>query len=177
MRMILFNKPYGCLSQFSDKDGRETLAQWITAKAVYPAGRLDFHSEGMLILTDHGKLQEHITDPKYKLAKTYRVQVEGNPSSEACAALCSGVHIKNTRVRALSVRLIDEPADLWSRTPAVRYRKSVPDHWLELVIDRGLNRQVRRMTAAVGLPTLRLIRDPGSGHGRSIRCSLDSSGN
>lgn len=158
MRLLLLNKPFRCLSQFSDEDGRATLARWIDQKDVYPAGRLDFDSEGLLALTDHGGLQARISDPKYKLAKTYLVQVEGSPSQDALATLCAGVRLKGVLVRATAARCVPEPAGLWPRTPPIRSRKSVPDHWVELVIERGLNRQVRRMTAAAGLPTLRLIR-------------------
>jgi 23S rRNA pseudouridine2457 synthase len=158
MRLLLFNKPFRCLSQFTDVDKRDTLARWIDQKGVYPAGRLDFDSEGLLLLTDHGGLQAHISDPKYKLEKTYLVQVEGSPSEDALSTLRTGVSIKGRQVRAGAARSVPEPPSLWPRTPPVRYRKSVPDHWIELMIDRGLNRQVRRMTAAAGLPTLRLIR-------------------
>jgi 23S rRNA pseudouridine2457 synthase len=158
MRLLLFNKPFRCLSQFTDSEGRPTLAQWIAEKNVYPAGRLDFDSEGLLILTDDGALQARISDPKYKLRKTYRVQVEGESSADAMSRLRSGVIVKGERVSAIAASPISRPHDLWPRQPPVRYRKSVPDHWLEIVIDRGLNRQIRRMTAAVGLPALRLIR-------------------
>ena len=158
MRMLMFNKPFRCLSQFTDENERDTLARWIDQKDVYPAGRLDFDSEGLLLLTDHGGLQAHISDPKYKLEKTYLAQVEGSPSEDSLSALCTGVRIKGKLVRARAARSVPEPPSLWLRDPPVRYRKSVPDHWIELVIDRGLNRQVRRMTAAAGLPTLRLIR-------------------
>ncbi|MCZ6561245.1 MAG: pseudouridine synthase [Gammaproteobacteria bacterium] len=158
MRLLLFNKPFRCLSQFTDTEKRATLARWIDQKGIYPAGRLDFDSEGLLLLTDHGGLQAHISDPKYKLEKIYLVQVEGSPSEDALGALRTGVKIKGGLVHAGAARSVPEPPPLWPRTPPVRYRKSVPDHWIELMIDRGLNRQVRRMTAAASLPTLRLIR-------------------
>ncbi len=158
MRLLLFNKPFRCLSQFTDEGERATLARWVDQKDVYPAGRLDFDSEGLLLLTDHGGLQARISDPKYKLTKTYLVQVEGSPSPDALATLCAGVHVRGSPVRAGTARIVPEPSGLWPRSPPIRIRKSVPDHWLEIVVERGLNRQVRRMTAAVGLPTLRLIR-------------------
>ena len=158
MRLLLLNKPFRCLSQFTDENERDTLARWVDQKGVYPAGRLDFDSEGLLVLTDHGGLQAKISGPKYKLAKTYLVQVEGSPSQDALATLCAGVHVKDKLVRAAAARTVPEPPKLWPRKPPIRVRKSVPDHWVELVIERGLNRQIRRMTAAVDLPTLRLIR-------------------
>ncbi len=158
MRLLLFNKPFRCLSQFTDESERPTLARWVDQKGVYAAGRLDFDSEGLLALTDHGGLHSRISDPKYGLAKTYLVQVEGSPSKDALATLRTGVHVKDRLVRAIAVRTVPEPTALWPRNPPIRDRKSVPDHWVEIVIERGLNRQVRRMTAAVGLPALRLIR-------------------
>ncbi|MEQ8599033.1 MAG: pseudouridine synthase [Devosia sp.] len=156
-RLILFNKPYGVLSQFTGGGPGETLADFVSAKGVYPAGRLDKDSEGLLLLTDDGKLQAQISSPKYNKEKTYLVQVEGEPSEAALAQLRKGVTLKDGPTRPAWAKLI-EPPDLWPRDPPVRFRKSVPDHWIELSIAEGRNRQVRRMTAAVGLPTLRLVR-------------------
>jgi 23S rRNA pseudouridine2457 synthase len=159
-RLILFNKPYGVLSQFTDRGtegARATLSDFIAMAGVYPAGRLDRDSEGLLLLTDDGRLQARIADPKFKLAKTYLVQVEGEPVGEALAALRRGVVLKDGPARAAEAEFIDPPT-LWPRDPPVRFRKSVPDYWLSLTIREGRNRQVRRMTAAVGLPTLRLVR-------------------
>jgi len=159
-RLILLNKPYGVLSQFSDRgtDGaRATLSDWVKVPGVYPAGRLDRDSEGLLLLTDDGALQARIADPRFKLAKTYLVQVEGEPDAAAFDRLQRGVDLTDGRTRPAEARRIDPPA-LWPRDPPVRFRKSVPDCWIELTIREGRNRQVRRMTAAVGHPTLRLVR-------------------
>jgi 23S rRNA pseudouridine2457 synthase len=157
-RLILFNKPYGVLSQFTDEgSGHPTLADYIAVPGVYPAGRLDRDSEGLLLLTDDGGLQARIADPRYKLAKTYWVQVEGEPDAAAIAALRDGVRLKDGVTRPATAERIDPPA-LWPRDPPVRFRKSVPDCWIALTIREGRNRQVRRMTAAVGHPTLRLVR-------------------
>jgi len=159
-RLILFNKPFGVLSQFTDARSptpRPTLSDWIEAPGFYPAGRLDADSEGLLLLTDDGRLQARIADPKFKLAKTYRVQVEGDPDDRALAPLRTGVRLRDGMTLPAEARRIDPPA-LWPRDPPVRFRKSVADCWLELTIREGRNRQVRRMTAAVGLPTLRLVR-------------------
>ncbi len=157
--LIAFNKPYGVLPQFTDRSTppRRTLAEFGLPANVYAAGRLDFDSEGLLLLTDDGGLAHRLTDPKHKQAKTYWVQVEGDPTDAQLATLRSGVELNDGRTRPAQATRIDAPA-LWPRDPPVRFRKTVPDAWLELVIGEGRNRQVRRMTAAVGLPTLRLIR-------------------
>jgi 23S rRNA pseudouridine2457 synthase len=158
MTLILLNKPFRVLSQFSNADGRATLADHIAVPGVYPAGRLDRDSEGLLLLTDDGRLQARISQPRSKITKVYHAQVEGDPSPAQLARLETGVPLKDGNARALFVRKIPEPDYLWPRDPPVRYRKSVPDCWLEIGLAEGRNRQVRRMTAAVGLPTLRLIR-------------------
>jgi len=158
MPLILLNKPHLVLSQFRDNDGRRTLANFVAHKDVYPAGRLDYDSEGLLLLTDDGKLQAKISQPRSKLVKTYWAQVEGVVTPAKLSELETGVELKDGRAAAHFARLIEEPAELWERDPPIRYRKSVPDTWIEVGITEGRNRQVRRMTAAVGLPTLRLIR-------------------
>ncbi|MFN3725664.1 MAG: pseudouridine synthase [Allosphingosinicella sp.] len=158
--MILFNKPYGVLPQFTDEGegpARPTLADYIDLPGVYAAGRLDRDSEGLLLLTGDGRLQARIADPRFKMAKTYLVQVEGEPDAAALEALRRGVRLKDGMTRPAEVERIDPP-DLWPRDPPVRFRKSVPDCWLTLTIREGRNRQVRRMTAAMGFPTLRLVR-------------------
>lgn len=156
--LILLNKPYQVLSQFRDTDGRATLRDYVDVPGVYPAGRLDFDSEGLLLLTDDGRLQARISQPKSGTRKTYWAQVEGKPGRGQLDELVSGVRLKDGPARAVSARQIDEPAILWERDPPIRYRASIPDRWIEVVLTEGRNRQVRRMTAAVGLPTLRLIR-------------------
>jgi 23S rRNA pseudouridine2457 synthase len=158
MPLILLNKPYRVLSQFRDADGRATLAAFVPRKDVYPAGRLDYESEGLLLLTDDGKLQARISQPQSKISKTYWAQVEGVPTQSQLDELKSGVSLKDGPAKALSARLIEEPGDLWDRDPPIRYRANVADSWIEISIAEGRNRQVRRMTAAVELPTLRLIR-------------------
>ncbi len=179
--LILLNKPYGVLSQFTDQSSlgrtlqtdadataaaarstntseRQTLADYVPVKGVYPAGRLDRDSEGLLLLTNDGGLQSRIAEPRFKLPKSYYAQVEGEVSEQAIDKLMTGVELKDGLAGALQVTVTDEPDWLWSRQPPVRYRKTVPDSWINIVLTEGRNRQVRRMTAAVGLPTLRLIR-------------------
>ncbi len=158
-RLLLLNKPFGVLSQFTGgKEGAaDTLSHLVDVPGVYPAGRLDKDSEGLLLLTDDGRLQARIAEPRHKMAKTYLVQVEGEAGDEQIDALRRGVCLKDGATRPAQARRVDPPV-LWPRDPPVRYRKSVPDSWIELSITEGRNRQVRRMTAAVGLPTLRLVR-------------------
>jgi 23S rRNA pseudouridine2457 synthase len=157
--LILFNKPYGVLCQFTDRSTppRRTLAEFGLPADVYPAGRLDFDSEGLLLLTDDGALAHRLTDPRHKQHKTYWVQVEGTPDEAQLEALRAGVVLNDGPTRPAQARVI-APPPLWPRDPPVRVRKTVPDAWLELALREGRNRQVRRMTAAVGLPTLRLVR-------------------
>jgi 23S rRNA pseudouridine2457 synthase len=157
-RVLLFNKPYGVICQFSRDGAHPTLADYIAVPEVYPAGRLDTDSEGLLLLTDDGKLQHRITDPKHKLPKTYWVQVEGVPDDAALAQLRRGIALKDGVTLPAEARAMEEPAGLWPRNPPVRFRQNIPTSWIALTIREGKNRQVRRMTAAVGFPTLRLVR-------------------
>ncbi len=159
-RLILLNKPYGVLSQFTDSgtdSARPTLSAYVDVPGVYPAGRLDRDSEGLLLLTDDGRLQARIADPRFKLPKCYLVQVEGEADDAQLAQLRAGVLLNDGRTLPAEAEPI-APPDLWPRDPPVRFRKSVPDSWIKLTIREGRNRQVRRMTASVGLPTLRLVR-------------------
>lgn len=156
-RLLLFNKPYGVNSTFTSRDGLRTLAEFIDVPGVYAAGRLDKNSEGLLVLTDDGSLQHRISSPKYKLPKTYWAQVEGAVDRSAIEQLTHGVELKDGLTEPAEVRLIDEPR-VWPRVPPIRERRAIPTTWVELTIREGRNRQVRRMTAAVGFPTLRLIR-------------------
>jgi 23S rRNA pseudouridine2457 synthase len=160
-RLILFNKPYGVLSQFTDRgtegSARPTLSDFIRIPGVYPAGRLDMDSEGLMLLTDDGRLQARIAEPKFKMPKTYLVQVEGEISQESLLALRSGIRLKDGMTLPAEAESINDP-EIWPRDPPVRFRKTVPDCWIKLTIREGRNRQVRRMTAAAGYPTLRLVR-------------------
>lgn len=157
-RLILFNKPFGVLSQFTDRSGAHPiLADFIQIPGVYPAGRLDKDSEGLLLLTDDGRLQAEISAPRFKQPKTYFVQVEGVPGDDSLEALRTGVDLNDGPTRPALVSRM-EPPDIWERHPPVRFRKAIPDRWLSITITEGRNRQVRRMTAAVGNPTLRLVR-------------------
>jgi 23S rRNA pseudouridine2457 synthase len=156
--ILLFNKPYGVICQFSRDGMHPTLADYIPLPGFYPAGRLDTDSEGLLVLTDDGKLQHRITDPKHKLSKTYWVQVEGIPDENALERLRKGIALSDFTALPAQVQLIEEPEGLWPRDPPIRVRRQIPTSWIMLTIKEGKNRQVRRMTAAIGYPTLRLIR-------------------
>ena len=157
-RLLLFNKPWGVLCQFRASEGRATLADYVDVPGVYPAGRLDRDSEGLLLLTDDGRLQSRIIHPRHKLGKRYLVQVEREPPDDALAALRAGIVLDGRRTRPARVSRVAPPAWLWPRDPPVRFRRNVPTAWLTIDIAEGRNRQVRRMTAAVGFPTLRLVR-------------------
>jgi len=158
MPLVLLNKPFHVLCQFRDNEGRATLANFIDVPDIYPAGRLDYDSEGLLLLTDDGRLQARISQPGSKVAKTYWAQVEGVPTDEQLRQLLRGVRLKDGIARAATAEMIEEPTNLWERNPSIRYRASVADSWIKITIMEGRNRQVRRMTAAAALPTLRLIR-------------------
>lgn len=158
MRLFALNKPFGTICQFSEHETRPSLGDWVDVPGVYPAGRLDADSEGLLLLTDDGALQARIAEPRHKLVKRYWAQVEGAPETAALARLAAGVDLGDYVTRPCQVRAIGEPAALWPRVPPIRYRAAIPTTWLELAITEGKNRQVRRMTAAVGFPTLRLVR-------------------
>jgi 23S rRNA pseudouridine2457 synthase len=156
--LVALNKPFGVVSKFSPEPGKRTLAEYVPIPGVYPAGRLDTDSEGLLLLTDDGALQARIANPRHKIAKTYWAQVEGMPTEAAVALLRRGVDLGDFVTQPAGARVISEPAGLWVRDPPIRYRANIPTTWLELVLREGKNRQVRRMTARVGFPTLRLVR-------------------
>lgn len=156
--LIALNKPFGVISKFRPETGRRTLADYVSIPNVYPAGRLDTDSEGLLLLTDDGALQTRIADPSHKLGKVYWAQVEGAPTEAALASLRTEMKLNDFTTKPAGARLIDEPANLWPRDPPIRYRAKIPTAWLEITLREGKNRQVRRMTAHVGFPTLRLVR-------------------
>ena len=177
VKIVLFNKPYGVLTQFTDKVGRKTLADYIPIKEIYPAGRLDKDSEGLVVLTNDGQLQHQIANPKFKLEKTYWVQVEGKPDQAVMNRLQLGVTLKDGKTKPAKAKIIHSPK-IWDRNPPIRHRENIPTTWLEIKVTEGKNRIIRRMTAAVGYPTLRLVRvavgnwslnDLASGQWREIK--------